>query len=369
MHIFLLFIALGAAANFSLGVFYIEFQGKEGCYYESYKLPCQIYWNQERLENSIYKDKEKGNVVDFYKEVSNHEILFLANRSSIHIVKTLQQPTDIYNSLFNIIKGEIDVNPLIYDYQIFLFPSNWHRIDPLKGSFTLGVGELNGRKTWIKGRDTDVLLHELGHNFGFGHSNSYRSDGSIRRYGDMSSVMGDSNGMAKRSINSAHRYQRGWTRNEEIVNVDKELFINSTTLYYTLLPLSYINNGDGIKMIIFNINDVIYYIEYRTKLNYDDGLGTASSYNTKTIGDYYNSILVRTKDSNSDTLLEGIIGLNTFMNIGEFYISHYKDLGNITISKEYPEFPTSTPKPSNSDICIPSLNLLVILISLILIIF
>ena len=354
MHIFLLFIALGAAANFSLGVFYIEFQGKEGCYYESYKLPCQIYWNQERLENSIYKDKEKGNVVDFYKEVSNHEILFLANRSSIHIVKTLQQPTDIYNSLFNIIKGEIDVNPLIYDYQIFIFPSNWHRIDPLKGSFTLGVGELNGRKTWIKGRDTDVLLHELGHNFGFGHSNSYRSDGSIRRYGDMSSVMADSNGMAKRSINSAHRYQRGWMRNEEIIIVDKELFINSTTLYYKLLPLSSINNGNGIKMIIFNINGVIYYIEYRTKLNYDDGLGTASSYNTKTIGNYYNSILVRTKDSNSDTLLEGIVELNTFMNIGEFYISHYITLGDILLSKTQPIFPVPTTTPSKSNCVIPT---------------
>jgi len=157
-----LFVCCVTSLNFSLGVFYVEFQGKEGCYYESYKLPCQNYWNQDRLENSIYKDKEKGNVVDFYKEMSNNEIVFLGNKSSIHIVKTLQQPTNIYNSLFNIIKSEIGVDPLIFDYQIYIFPSNWHRIDPLKGSFILGVGELNGRRTWIKGRGTDVLLHELG---------------------------------------------------------------------------------------------------------------------------------------------------------------------------------------------------------------
>jgi len=175
----------------------------------------------------------------------------------------------------------------------------------------------------------------------------------------MSSVMADSNNIARRGINSAHRYQRGWLKDNEIIiiNYNDKLFINSTTLNYTLSPLSSIIN-QNIKLIIFNINGITYYIEYRTKLNYDSGLGTASSYNSKVSGNYYDSVIIRTKDSISNTLLEGILSLNTFMTINNIFISHYKTLGNITISKEYPIFPDQQPSPSNSIVYTPSIYIL-----------
>ena len=95
-------------------------------------------------------------------------------------------------------------------------------------------------------------------------------------------------------------------------------------------------------MLIINYKSITYYIEYRTKLNYDSGLKDSNKYpNAAAKGDYHESILIRMKDSQYNSILIAILPINTFFKVDNLFISHYSDRGNIIISNYELAFSTN----------------------------
>lgn len=136
-----------------------------------------------------------------------------------------------------------------------------------------------------------IFIHELGHNFGIGHANSfecYDLEGNLvpysynckgDEYGDPVSPMGWS---VNYHNNAAHKWDIGWLTEENIAIVPEEGNEEGMPLQweYDLRPLE-IKLSSGIQMIQIPIDisptygsgdDLYYTIDFRQPLDYDEGL-------------------------------------------------------------------------------------------------
>ncbi|WIA36026.1 hypothetical protein OEZ86_007387 [Tetradesmus obliquus] len=97
------------------------------------------------------------------------------------------------------------------------------------------VGYAYYNSTWIRNdgaRGVFIFKHEIGHNFGFGHSGRIIPPAEEQLYGDFSSPMG---GYCQACLyNAVHQLQLGWSRALPVV--DWAIFTGSTVV--TLLALS-----------------------------------------------------------------------------------------------------------------------------------
>jgi hypothetical protein len=99
-------------------------------------------------------------------------------------------------------------------------PTHWHM---LGGYFQGQCGQANlnssiGRTNTDMGCGINTMIHELGHNFGLGHSNLWTPDG-IQAYRDRTGYMGSN---VQRTVNHvAHQYALGLHDEDELLTVTK----------------------------------------------------------------------------------------------------------------------------------------------------
>ena len=142
------------------------------------------------------------------------------------------------------------------------------KFDTAQGLVSLNVSFVSPAADW-NDYDTWLLIHELGHNLGFGHAKFYNCPGrslhdeGCRKieYGDIYSAVG---GMFPFGghFNAAHKDMAGWLEESEIAVVSEDAT-------FTLNALS--AQGPGLKAlkIPHSLNTYIY-LEYRTPAGYDN---------------------------------------------------------------------------------------------------
>ena len=361
-----------------LGVFYMNMTGN-ACGLNGVQQPCQhCFTNIDQIHNIFYKDSNK-NVKDFYVEVSDGLVNFTVDSTTIFNVNNITEgPTDLYESVDSIIKDKIGVNVKDFDFVVFIFPWNWNHVPPLNSFLVRGVAETGGTRSWIITCRMDTILHELGHNFNFGHANAFNEKGEKRFCADSSSVMGCTIDVAKRGINSIHRYRAGWLKEEYII---RPKGIGSWKLH----PLSVLNDTAAIILEYDskNHNDTFvpakdseqYFIEYRERISYDGELGYSRK-NVLPQGRYYNTILILQLDiltsyyNREDTSLLAVLELNEEFSIeNRIFIKHSVTNGNVSISTESSAIPVTVTFPAQAQSTASHLVIYIVFLCLMSVIF
>lgn len=167
-----------------------------------------------------------------------------------------------------------------YDHVMYLFPRQ-------NNCGYGGLGMLRGKETWINGYHRGIIIHELGHNFGFHHATSYRcvdSQGNrvalsgqctISEYGDVFDVMGNAV-TTPRHFNNYFKQSINWITQDKIQN------INAPGVY-TLRSPQYENEGPKILRIAreqetSNLINYLY-VEYRRPYGFDSWAQTSPAVN------------------------------------------------------------------------------------------
>ncbi|CBL46470.1 Hypothetical protein HDN1F_28870 [gamma proteobacterium HdN1] len=101
-------------------------------------------------------------------------------------------------------------------------------LKPLCGSSNAGGGNAN-----LVGTLKRDFAHEVGHLLGLKHGDSREANGSIKSYGDGTTIMGRS-GSYNYSIPQLHWL--GWTQKNDIVQLDEKALRNGGTVEVTLRP-------------------------------------------------------------------------------------------------------------------------------------
>ncbi len=143
-----------------------------------------------------------------------------------------------------------------------------------------------------------VLAHEIGHNLGLHHANSYSCNDKMYdtlanceslEYGSPFSVMGhDDHDSLFREFSGAERVRLGWVNSSEIMQV-------SATGTYTIYPLT----GEGqAKVLEIAKKDIVpderYYVDFRVLNSPFDQLDSVTEYPTNTYGIGIQSAMTQT---------------------------------------------------------------------------
>jgi len=165
------------------------------------------------------------------------------------------------------------INLSSYDHKVYIYNSN-------SGCSWGGMGTIGGSpsRAWVFGYYSSPLVtHELGHNVGSAHAQSFACGSSqissyinckANEYGDVSDVMGDSYSYYPLS-NSPHKVGQKWlspTANMQTI---------SSGGRYTLTPSEMEDSTLKVLKIIKPDTKDAYYISYRQNLGFDSKLPAA----------------------------------------------------------------------------------------------
>lgn len=215
-----------------------------------------------------------------------------------------------------------------------------------------------------------VIAHELGHNFGLGHSNSLRCNSlqidqykncyhdeknkttqTGREYGDVYTLMGGNN----YHLNAPHKIYLGWINNQNILNV------RSDGIYKINSPVE-VSNGipQAIKISKPDTNEH-YYLEYRQGLGLDRFIpftqGSTLIHIGTLVADKPTQLLDVTPDGDSTSvaypgLKEGLFFHDPINKILVRQIAHDPNSATLeikfNIDSSPSPFPTTTPTPAPS---------------------
>lgn len=174
----------------------------------------------------------------------------------------------------------VDLAP--YDHIIYAFPKS----DCNASAFA----ELGGKRIWLNGNLQEygsgrpyVISHELGHNFGMGHANSYVCrDGAgahvaisdncqSQEYGDLYDIMGYG---LRAHANNIYKASNIWFEKPNVKTV-------TSSGSYTLSPVEKTSSGTQLLRVPAERDQngaprTYYYLEYRQPVGFDDNLGAAA---------------------------------------------------------------------------------------------
>ena len=168
------------------------------------------------------------------------------------------------------------VDPTQYAHFQLILPST-------AGCGWCGLGSVGGPYTWINACNSySTVGHELGHNIGLMHSNSYTGcdanwkNCTNNEYADGASLQG----VAEGEFTAVHKQKLKWLDNASS-NPRSQLVTESGS--YFIEPLETLTTG--VKTIKFlRASGEYYYVEFRQPLNYDTRINT--SYH-KSLGIHY----------------------------------------------------------------------------------
>ena len=232
-----------------------------------------------------------GSTNDYYKEISFNKVGFTGHLSPEgDVFGWYTVPYDSTNCPYSSGSSSAKTlavadgfNAVNYDKIVFAFPST-------AGCPGWGWAGIGGKESWIQGSYAlRVVAHEMGHNFGVHHSNSYRctdtsgvpvmisSTCTSSEYGDPFDVMGS-------STNHMNNFQKGKIgyydpANTVTVTSDgtftlDDIETSSTGVQVIRIPKDYDSNGNVLKY---------YYLEYRQPFGFDSFSPTSQVVNGVTI--------------------------------------------------------------------------------------
>ncbi|WP_437741000.1 RICIN domain-containing protein [Sorangium sp. So ce1504] len=169
-----------------------------------------------------------------------------------------------------------------------------------------GMGAQPGNATWIAGLWPEVVVHELGHNFGLWHASSrtcrnagatvtMSNDCTFDEYGDPFDPMGNG---GKQHFNANYKVNLGWIPSSQAQTVTAD----GT---YTLAPMTEASTGTQL-LRVKGPNDVMYQIEFRQPA----ATNVVDSRNLSTKGVLIHAFFTQSRESGRAHLLDMIPGGN-----------------------------------------------------------
>jgi ricin-type beta-trefoil lectin protein/gametolysin peptidase M11 len=158
--------------------------------------------NREQIAQALYGAEDS--VASRYRAISYGKVIFAGSDRDVVDPVTLSEPTDFCDAgLGRLADAAVDevrrqgvVTPGDYNHFVFVLPKD-------APCWWTGVGDIGGKRVWVKATTAKALQHELGHNLGMNHAVHWQSSDA-----DGSDFMGSGG----TGLNAPHVIEMGWLR-------------------------------------------------------------------------------------------------------------------------------------------------------------